>query len=333
VGRLVKSFSISSIRPIASSFGVICVDGLWGSGKSLLGPIINSFHNVEPFQINYRIEELCHMNYLEKINKESTFKMLIREVDLSFYNSLILRNANFRFKDDSFIAPHLGFLEVLKRLQNPGGFSIYESESFYRRRYSFMSHLLTAFSSPLVEVFRERIKFFVMNRNPIAMLEHWENYLGNFDRLGEFTVAQKIENVRVPFFAKHWEEEYLNVSVLERAVLGIARNLKMQNEYLGKSNKVNYALINFDELVRNPIKVANACSTFLNLNYGNNIKTKKRLKKLLLVKSWRTILTKGNRGVANYYESRDLANSKLKKSISNSSLAEFQHSIDVYFNQ
>ncbi len=325
--------NVSSDENLKSSFGIICVDGLWGSGKSLLGPIINSFQNVEPFQINYRIEELCHLFYLKEIEKNTMSNMLMREIDLSFYNGLILRNVNFRFHDDSFVVPHLGLVEVVKRLQSRGGFSIYGTDAYVTRKYSFMSHILTAFSSPLVEVFKERIKFLVMNRNPIDMLNHWEKYLEKFDYLGEFTVSQLVGESRVPFFAKNWKEEYLDASVIERAALGISRNMKIQYDYLTKASTKNYTTINFDDLVLNPKKVVNECNAFLSLDHGISHKTRKRLKQLLLIKSFRAIGATEHRKVHSWIESKNLANSKLKKLVSSSLLTEFQSSIDLYFDR
>ena len=45
---------------------IVFIDGMWGTGKSMLGPIIGSFKGVEKQKIDYNFEYLCILNYFKK---------------------------------------------------------------------------------------------------------------------------------------------------------------------------------------------------------------------------------------------------------------------------
>ena len=89
---------------------IIFIDGLWGTGKSLLGPIISGMDRVEKSKIEHVYEYVCILRHLNKISPDAASWMLNNYADLSQYNNLIGREVKLRSRDDSRIGNNLNNL-------------------------------------------------------------------------------------------------------------------------------------------------------------------------------------------------------------------------------
>ena len=78
---------------------VLIVDGLPGCGKTLFTSIFSSLKRIEIQQYSTTLENLCALNYLNKISKDGLVSMIKIELDLLIYETMMSRNTNFRFDD------------------------------------------------------------------------------------------------------------------------------------------------------------------------------------------------------------------------------------------
>ena len=84
------------------SHDVIFIDAIPGSGKSLLGPIVSSFHNVERQTMGlFTIEHLLAASYLGLCDPNLAQQLIQQLVSFNHYNMWIGRNTNMKISDIS----------------------------------------------------------------------------------------------------------------------------------------------------------------------------------------------------------------------------------------
>ena len=84
------------------SHDVIFIDAIPGSGKSLLGPIISSFQNVERQTMGlFTIEHLLAASYLDICDSRLAHQLIQQIVAFNHYNMFIGRNVNMKLNDIS----------------------------------------------------------------------------------------------------------------------------------------------------------------------------------------------------------------------------------------
>ena len=81
---------------------VILIDAIPGSGKSLLGPIVSSFHNVERQTMGlFTIEHLLAATYLDICEPKLAQQLIQQLIAFNHYNMTIGRNINMKMNDIS----------------------------------------------------------------------------------------------------------------------------------------------------------------------------------------------------------------------------------------
>ena len=80
---------------------IVFVDGMWGSGKSILGPLISCFRRTEKMYMEHIYEYLCVLKHYNTIDLEACRSLLRIHADLALFNTMISREVNFRPTDDS----------------------------------------------------------------------------------------------------------------------------------------------------------------------------------------------------------------------------------------
>ena len=78
---------------------LLIIDGQPGCGKTLFSAIVSAFSRVELLQFSTIAENICALNYLEKIEYEDALTFLKIEFDQRIYETMMSRNLNFRIKD------------------------------------------------------------------------------------------------------------------------------------------------------------------------------------------------------------------------------------------
>ena len=228
---------------------------MWGTGKSILAPVIGSFKRVERPIINL-IEHVCILDNYDKISNTDARSLIQVMVDVTLFNSMISREVNLRPSDDSGFLNNPNGWRTLKRLFKVSDASIVEEIKNEKPILQIMSHNILQVSNLLFDTFASSIKMIVMVRHPVYMAEHWFNYI---DRVGtdlkEFTLA-KGENGDIPWFASEINN-YLSLSTIDRVIYGIKALTNMQNNILTAmtgNRKKQVLLIPFESFVLEPDK-------------------------------------------------------------------------------
>lgn len=202
---------------------ILFIDGLWGTGKSLLGPIISGMARVEKVKIESLYEYVSWLFHLGKIDEDGALWLLRTYADGSQYHNTIGREVNLRWSDDSGLKNAPDKLKIIRRLFGAEG--DFKVDEINRDNLAFcaMSHMLMLTPGLLPLAYGDRIKVIEMVRHPLYMVGHFAAYLKRFESPREFTMAFYHEDVKVPWFAKGWEAEFVRANPTERAVLCIAR--------------------------------------------------------------------------------------------------------------
>jgi len=239
---------------------VVLIDGAWGSGKSLLAPLVSSFVGHAPFRIDQTIEVLTAARSFKKISQDAYRQAVISRTVESHFNNLVGREINLRISDDSAFQHSLGWVKSCSLLFGPSHERIWRLSMERGDAFVQLTHLLGLNLDLPLEVFKERIKVISVRRNPVFMVKHWESFLLNFDRSRELTPSFRHSGVRVPFFAESWADEWVSFTPTERAIVSIARYQEGDFANLFDS-RVHY--VYFDNLLKKPQDTLTDVKTFL----------------------------------------------------------------------
>jgi len=203
------------------SHDVIIVDGLWGSGKSILSSLIGSLDGVEKKRIDHIFEYIAVGASLGKVSADFAKVLINIYTDLDQYNNLVGREVNLRFNDDSGFRNTPGSSRYLKRLIGGEGDSVVDVINDQNLALLLVTHHVTGVSGPLFESLKGRLHLIEVIRHPLQLVNYWTTYLENFERSREFTLGTQVASSRVPWFALKWIDEFIAMRPIDRAIRSI----------------------------------------------------------------------------------------------------------------
>ena len=238
---------------------IVFISGLTRSGKSLMCPIISSFKNTEKVQMNHSLEPIPMLNYLGRIDDDTTKFLLQSGVNLAIYENSIGRNSNFRKDDLTSVWKYSNPLEYLHRLIEPDGDIALSKLKLQNRAFPMMVHNGLWHSNIWFDAL-PNLKIIHMQRNPIEIIFSWmkKGYDGDFyssDRTMIVTFQHK-ENY-LPYYAFGWEEKYLSLNKVDR-IIHMVKHIRTchQDAYNKLENKYKERIlfIRHEKITENPNK-------------------------------------------------------------------------------
>lgn len=275
---------------------IIFVDGLWGTGKSLLGPIVSGMNGVEKIKIEHIYEYISCLYSLGKIESDAALWMLRTYADLSQYNNMISREVNLRWCDDSGIGNSPDKIKYIKRLFSGEGDSKVDDINRGNLAFCVMSHMIMLTPELLPLAYGNRVKVIEIVRHPLYMFQNWIAFLSRFDSSRVFTISFYHENVKVPWFAYDYKNEFVKMNLTEKAVLCISRLYFLLDEKMQKAKINGLAVLDlsFEETVFETSRTLQKIEQFTNRKHHNRIASILKKQKLP-----RTTLSNG-KGHASY---------------------------------
>ncbi len=315
---------------------IIFVDGLWGSGKSLIAPIVCAMSGVEKQKFEHIYEYLCVLRHLNKIDIDAAETLLKIYADLSQYNNLIGREVNLRWSDVSGPANNLNSFRYIRRMFGREGDKVLEEINHQNLALNILSHIIMPVANPLIQAYGSRLKIIEIVRHPVYMVQHWSSYLSRFDSEREFTICFEHKGQKIPWFAHTWQNKFIDMSVMDRSLSSIIflyeLLFKSLNNLNDKSN--NIMVISFESLVMNTNKELQRLENFLGRSHSSKIN-----KILKQQKIPRNILTQGKAQVGYGWKKSTSVSEKqeyddqfqyIRKNASKNVLLEFNELIIKY---
>jgi len=233
---------------------ILFVDGLSGTGKTMIAPILSSFDRVEVHRIEQIYEYVSILWNMGRMEDDAAIWFLRTYTDQTCYHAMIGREVNFRWKDLSGVLGNPGGRRYLKRLLQPEGDAIIDTISAQQPVIQLITHQIL---TPMVfKALGNRVKIIEMVRNPLYLIPHWYSYI---DRIGtnprDLYVCFDYDGQSLPWFAEGWEEKYINSNKMDRVIYLIERLSAIEHENLNaldeETNK-QVLIIPFEQFVLEP---------------------------------------------------------------------------------
>lgn len=285
---------------------IVVVDGMWRTGKSILGPIISCFEGIQKSKLDYLFEHICVLNYLNSLSLNDSAFMLQLQADLCTYNNFIGREMNLKPNDFSSVFRHpkvfSNLIKIFKTEKMGSDItptmidevknalfksSVVKQEKVQDRIIKdkpvlqLVSHNIFNVGEPLVQAYGERLKLILMERNPVYFLDEWKDELLWRDEEEEpRDQTPRKGNGKIPWFIFDEEEDnYLNANPMDRAILMLICLEKLKEKIKLKKifNKNNLLTICYESFIYQPDIWIKEIASFLG---------KKGLKKALKYKKY-----------------------------------------------
>jgi hypothetical protein len=275
---------------------IIIIDGLWGTGKSILGPIISGMRGVEKTKAESIYEYMSWLHYLGKIEQDGAIWMMRTYADCSQYHNRIGRELNLRWSDDTGLKHVRNKWDYVKRLFGTEGDIKVNEINSENLAFSVMSHLLMLTPDLLIPAYGNRVKVIEMLRHPLYMVNHFASYLERFESSREFTMSYYHEDVKIPWFVNGWEEAFIHGNKFERAVLCIINLYPWLDSQITKAKNDGLQILDlsFEETVFDTNSAIQKIQTFIGRKHSSHLNKILKSQKLP-----RETIAKGN-GHASY---------------------------------
>lgn len=246
------------------SHDIIFIDGTWGTGKSIIGPIISGMDRVEKQRFDPIFEYLCELNHLGELGDDATVALLRMYADTDQYHNLLGREINLRWKDDTGSVNNPGWFRYARRLFQSGGEATVELINRDNLALAVMSHFILPVARPMASAFGARLKLVEMVRHPLYMITHWQSYLSRFEGAREFTLSLETEGKKVPWFAADWSTEFVELSSMDKVLTSIVRLYRWMFSVIDEPpGGVALLVVSFEQMVLDPEPVITRLESFL----------------------------------------------------------------------
>jgi hypothetical protein len=228
---------------------VVMVDGHPGCGKTMLSPIISSLERVEKLSYCYELEHYCALNYLKKLDDNSTKAMINLTLDQLIYDQTFGRDVNFNVSDLSSALNNINPNKYIRRiLDNKEPKEVPKIIKDTQPILHLTTHCLLPTSNILLNCLKDKLVFIELIRHPAFMIR--QQYL-NMERMygitRDFGINFDYKGIECPFFLKGYEDKYIKSNNIERAILSIEAITNVH-----KSIKNNIITIPFESFVIKP---------------------------------------------------------------------------------
>jgi hypothetical protein len=234
----------------------VFVGGHPGCGKTMLTPIVGSFARVEIQKFNYVLEHICSLHFLGKIPEDAATAILRMLVDMDLYNMAMSRETNFRFSDLSSVFKNPGTWRYIRRLFQPGDATVIERIRKEKPILQITTHDILVLSPALFKALDGRLRVVEVVRHPLYMIKQWYLYIERYGTdVRDFTVWFEYQGHSLPYFARGWEEKYLQANPMDKVIysiehLSLLGERVMQN--LSEHEKKQVMIVPFERFVLNP---------------------------------------------------------------------------------
>ena len=214
---------------------LVLVDGQAGCGKTLFTAIVAAMERVELLNYSCELENLCALNYLNKISSDAVESMIRIQMDTVIYETMMSRRANFRPGDLSSVFRDVDMWSYFKRLFSKGNEDIPGLIKKEKPILHFATHNLLAFSEPIFSSLGDKVAMIEIVRHPLYMLiQQTLNQINHHLSSGtarQFHLYIKQGEGQVPFWNYGQEELYLNSNPVERAIYEMQNLSELTENY------------------------------------------------------------------------------------------------------
>ena len=235
---------------------IVLLDGISGTGKTLLNGLADLYKKNYLPRFNYALEQLCISNYLGFSERNITKIMLKLQIDQLRYDQEIGREINLRPKDLSSVFKSSKKIEHMMKMFTSDG-AIAENRLINNpRNLVLITHQLLRSSMVLDEIYGDSIIRLHAMRHPAYLFNHWVSCVDLVaNSIRDFSIWIKLFESTAPWFLFNEIElrDYERLSNYDKAAACII-NLSEEalRFHLNLKSNSNYIVFNFENFVLNP---------------------------------------------------------------------------------
>lgn len=255
------------VRPPHIAEQVVIVDGLPGCGKTMMSPIVGALARVELMQYAYPVEYACALHYLDSLTPDAAAALIRMLTDLQLYNVMMSRETNFRWSDLSGVRLHPEPLKYVRRLFQAGDEAAVQRIKSERPILHLVTHLLFVHTPLLLEALGSRGKIVEVVRHPLYMIKQQSLYMDRFAAdPRDFSIWIDAGGGTVPWFARGWEQKFLQANAMDRAIYMVDEMGRRQAQMLAglePSQRSQVLVVPFERFVIDPLPYVNQLAALL----------------------------------------------------------------------
>lgn len=255
---------------------IVLLDGISGTGKTMIQRILDSYEcNLLP-KFSYAIEQICIAAYYNKIEKDAFSSILKLQIDQMKYDLEIGREVNLRKNDLSSIFRSTKSISYLKKLFLEDGERAVSNLIKQQRNVVIVTHQLLSATSVFENVFADNFINIHTVRNPVYLYDHWNSYIQLLgESVRDLTLWKNEEDNIYPWFFKNTEnyQEYAGLTNNDKTLvclIELIENSLIHHDL--SSNKPNYLCIEFEKFVLEPYMVISKLDQLFNSQVKKSFK-------------------------------------------------------------
>lgn len=245
---------------------VIFIDGILRSGKKVLSGIISSLEAIEHTRVLYLLDQIIPAISFGSIDVQYARALLRTVLNEEAYNTLLARDTNFRYTDETGVLNYKEPSVYFQRLGRQDGDGIVEELRTKKIFFPFITHNLLV-KLEYLDMLDIDYHMLALLRNPLDIsYSRWVR--GYAERFGKdpraFAISIKFNGRALPWFCAGYEEEWLSLNPMERCILPVIHEIKEAvQQYKKAKDKSRIHLLTFEDFVQNPQGELEKICTFL----------------------------------------------------------------------
>ena len=267
---------------------IIFVDGLWGSGKSLLVPIIASLRGVQRVQIIEHLDYPLQLFSIKHLGFEEACTLSRYSIDILSYNTQIGRGINLRWNDWSSLNLNTSGFKYIRRLFSKDGDEAMQRLDKSSNALLLMPHYILPSLDVLRSTLGSRLKYMFVLRHPLFVFHHWHTYFQRYLSKREFTLSIDHSGIKVPWFcAGHLPEdigdfgsETRTITLLTAAYRGLLLTLNTLLAVKRVEDSKDILVVDFEKICYDTELVLKQVSNFTGRVYGNSLRKTLEIERL-----------------------------------------------------
>lgn len=242
------------VRNLRFPGNILLVDGISGSGKTMITRLIDGYSACTSPAFNYSLEHLCILHSAGEIDTEAAQLLMSLNLDQKRFDDSISREVNLRFTDLSSV------LKSTKRLEYFSSLFKNDSEIVSNQRMRdypnlcFVTHQLNHTTDLIKLAYEDSLFEIICVRHPYYLISHWASYV---DMIGsnprDFTLWNDYLGLPIPWFIEKYPDRYVGSDLINRAALCVIEILSQSLFKLSKETSDNQMVISFENFVLNPL--------------------------------------------------------------------------------
>ncbi len=245
---------------------LILLDGISGTGKTMLMRVLDALEDTSPPCFDYSLEQLVIMGSQGRIQSDDLKTLISLHIDQLFYDQSISREINLRFSDLSSVLRSTKRLSYLRKLFLSDEKIAFNSILVDKGSVTIVVHQLLNTTTSLDQIYRGQLKRVLCVRHPYYLFEHWRKcveYFGTNPR--DFTLT--LGPFSVPWFIDSDARYFSRLSNEDKAAECIAALVRRQEELI--LSTPNLYTIDFEKFVLTPDKYLSGIEKYCGKKLGN----------------------------------------------------------------